>query len=251
MMKKTQELILVSLFSSIILMLSLIPNLGLIVVFGGVSLTIIHIPVLIGVMTFKRLTNVLILGFVFGLGSFLAALTRGSTPIDLAFVNPLISILPRMLFAVAAFYLFTFSKHLQQRISYVYQFILLAVILFFMSIGLAEYLITADILASWISYLVVGFIFIIILVVMYVQTRTKRDYMFIPTTALLSTLFHTLLVLSALVIVEPSLFNFTFGQAVEVIYGIMITNGLLEAVLAVFVVSPVVFALSHALREQL
>ena len=250
MMKKTQELILVSLFSSIILMLSLIPNLGLIIVFGGVSLTIIHIPVLIGVMTFKRLVNVIILGFVFGLGSFLAALTRGSTPIDLAFVNPLISIVPRILFAVAAFYLFKFSKYLQQHISYVYQFILLAVVLVLMSIGLADYVVTADILAPLVSYLVVGFILVFMLVVMYLQTRTKRDYMFIPTTALLSTLFHTLLVLSALVIVEPSLFNFTFGQAVEVIYGIMITNGLLEAVLAVFVVSPIVFALRLALRDQ-
>jgi len=89
------------------------------------------------------------------------------------------------------------------------------------------------------------------LVIIYFQTRTKRDYMFIPTTALLATLVHTILVLSALVIVEPSLFNFTFGQAVEVIYGIMITNGLLEAILAVFVVSPIVFALRHALRDHL
>jgi len=151
MMKRTQELILVSLFSSIILMLSLIPNLGLIVVFGGVSLTIIHIPVLIGVMTFKRLSNVLILGVVFGLGSFLAALTRGSTPIDLAFVNPLISIVPRILFAVAAWYLFKFSKYLQQNISYVYQFIVLAFVLLFMSVGLADYLVTARILVPLVS----------------------------------------------------------------------------------------------------
>jgi uncharacterized membrane protein len=68
--------------------------------------------------------------------------------------------------------------------------------------------------------------------------------MFVTLTALFSTLAHTILVLSALLIVEPTLFNFTFGApSVELIYGIMVTNGLLEAVVAVLVVTPIVRAI--------
>jgi uncharacterized membrane protein len=249
MFKKTQELILVSLFSSIILMLSLIPNIGLIVVFGGVSLTIIHIPVLIGAMTFKRVSNVLILGFVFGLGSLLAALMRGSTPIDLAFVNPLISVVPRILFAAAAFYMFKWSKFLQTKMNYIGQFILLAIILFFMSLGLQQYLVEIEVANTLITTFIVFTLYILVIFFMYTQTRNKRAFMFIPTTALLSTLLHTVFVLSFLVIVRPALFNFTFNQAVDVIYGIMITNGLLEAALAVLVVTPIVFALKQALGD--
>jgi hypothetical protein len=112
-----------------------------------------------------------------------------------------------------------------------------------MSIGLYNYLVSSETLNTFVSIIVSSVIWIVITVFMYVQTKRRPTIMFIPLTSLVSTLLHTVLVLSALVIVEPSLFNFTFGVAVNVIYGIMISNGLLEAVVAVFVVTPVVTAL--------
>lgn len=241
-MVKTQELILVSLFSAIILILAMVPNVGLIS-FGAVAITIIHIPVLIGAMTLKRVSSVLVLGLLFGLGSLFAALTRGSTPIDLAFINPLISVLPRILFALIAFYIFKGSRFVIKSLPYVASLSILSVIMLIMSIGLYNYLVTSETLNTFVSIIVSSVIWIVITVFMYVQTKKRPTIMFIPLTSLVSTLLHTVLVLSALVIVEPSLFNFTFGVAVNVIYGIMISNGLLEAVVAVFVVTPVVTAL--------
>jgi uncharacterized membrane protein len=241
-MVKTQELILVSLFSAIILILAMVPNVGLIS-FGAVAITIIHIPVLIGAMTLKRISSVLVLGLLFGLGSLFAALTRGSTPIDLAFINPLISVLPRILFALIAFYIFKGSRFVIKSLPYVASLSILSVIMLIMSIGLYNYLVTSETLNTFVSIIVSSVIWIVITVFMYVQTIKRPTIMFIPLTSLVSTLLHTVLVLSALVIVEPSLFNFTFGVAVNVIYGIMISNGLLEAVVAVFVVTPVVTAL--------
>jgi uncharacterized membrane protein len=241
-MVKTQELILVSLFSAIILILAMVPNVGLIS-FGAVAITIIHIPVLIGAMTLKRVSSVLVLGLLFGLGSLFAALTRGSTPIDLAFINPLISVLPRILFALIAFYIFKGSRFVIKSLPYVASLSILSVIMLIMSIGLYNYLVSSETLNTFVSIIVSSVIWIVITVFMYVQTIKRPTIMFIPLTSLVSTLLHTVLVLSALVIVEPSLFNFTFGVAVNVIYGIMISNGLLEAVVAVFVVTPVVTAL--------
>jgi uncharacterized membrane protein len=241
-MVKTQELILVSLFSAIILILAMVPNVGLIS-FGAVAITIIHIPVLIGAMTLKRVSSVLVLGLLFGLGSLFAALTRGSTPIDLAFINPLISVLPRILFALIAFYIFKGSRFVIKSLPYVASLSILSVIMLIMSIGLYNYLVSSETLNTFVSIIVSSVIWIVITVFMYVQTKKRPTIMFIPLTSLVSTLLHTVLVLSALVIVEPSLFNFTFGVAVNVIYGIMISNGLLEAVVAVFVVTPVVTAL--------
>ena len=282
-MVKTQELILVSLFSAIILILAMVPNLGLIS-FGAVSITIIHIPVLIGAMSLKRVTSVFVLGLLFGLGTLFAALTRGSTPFDLAFINPLISVIPRILFALIAFYLFKGSRYLIKSLPYIASLAILSAIMLVMSIGLYDYLVSSETfnvvpsvvisILIWVESLAIlsaimpvmsiglydylvspetfnvvlsGVISILIWVVitafMYVQTKKRPSIMFIPLTSLVATLLHTVLVLSALVIVEPSLFNFTFGVAVNVIYGIMISNGLLEAVVAVFVVTPVVTAL--------
>lgn len=241
-MVKTQELILVSLFSAIILILAMVPNVGLIS-FRAVSITIIHIPVLIGAMTLKRLSSVFVLGLLFGLGTLFAALTRGSTPIDLAFINPLISVVPRVLFALIAFYIFKGSRYIIKALPYVASISILSVIMLVMSIGLYNYLVSSETLNTFVSIIVSSVIWIVITVFMFIQTKKRPTIMFIPLTSLVSTLLHTVLVLSALVIVEPSLFNFTFGVAVNVIYGIMISNGLLEAVVAVFVVTPVVTAL--------
>jgi hypothetical protein len=112
-----------------------------------------------------------------------------------------------------------------------------------MSIGLYDYLVSSETLNVVPSIILSILIWVAITAFMYVQTKKRPSIMFIPLTSLVATLLHTVLVLSALVIVEPSLFNFTFGVAVNVIYGIMISNGLLEAVVAVFVVTPVVTAL--------
>jgi uncharacterized membrane protein len=248
MFRKTQELILVSLFGAIILGLAMIPNVGLITLFGAVSITIIHIPVLIGAMTLKKLSSVVILGTLFGLGSLFAALTRGATPVDLAFVNPLISVIPRMLFAISAYYIFKSAKWFQSFLHYMLQLAILSIIVLIMSIGLATYLMDNNFFSITVSILLSTILFVSVIIFMYYQTRHRKNLVFIPVTSFLATLLHTFFVLSALVLVEPGLFNLSFGAALEVIYGIVVTNGLLEAVVAVLVVTPIVTALAQALK---
>jgi len=99
--KEVFEFTLTSIFSAIILLMSFFPEIGFITIIPGISITLVHIPVLIGVFLLP-FNKVLILGFFFGVGSLFKALMSASNPFDMAFFSPLVSILPRILFAAAA-----------------------------------------------------------------------------------------------------------------------------------------------------
>lgn len=91
----------IAVFTTMIIVMAFVPMLGFIQI-GAVSLTIIHIPVLIGGIFGGRKVAVS-LATVFGLMSLIIALTRPTGPIDLVFQNPLVSVLPRILFGLALY----------------------------------------------------------------------------------------------------------------------------------------------------
>lgn len=109
--KQMFEFVLTSVFGAIIMLLALIPNLGYVTIFPGVSITLVHIPVLIGVFILS-IRSSLILGLFFGVSSLIASYMYGVSPFDLAFRNPLIAIIPRVLFALGAFYIVKMFKKL-------------------------------------------------------------------------------------------------------------------------------------------
>ena len=74
---------------------------GFIPWFSGASLTIMHVPVIIGAILEGPLVGAFI-GFLFGLFSLLQSAIAPTGPVDTAFVNPLISVLPRLLIGPAA-----------------------------------------------------------------------------------------------------------------------------------------------------
>lgn len=106
------NLVLFSIFSALILLLGLIPQIGYIRL-GPVAITIVHIPVLIGIMVLPFWHSVG-LGFIFGISSLIASFIYATSPIDLAFQNPLISVLPRVIFAIFAYLVFHGSSLLQK-----------------------------------------------------------------------------------------------------------------------------------------
>src|SRR5690606_10780914 len=70
-----------------------------------VSVTLVHIPVLIGIFIVKPKYSWLI-ALSFGLSSLIASYMYATNPVDLAFRNPLISVVPRVLFGFAAWGIF-------------------------------------------------------------------------------------------------------------------------------------------------
>jgi len=107
-----RDLVFASIIVAIIVFLSF-TMLGFITYTDLVSITIIHIPVLVGAIMLGKKVGVL-LGTVFGICSMiLAFMVRGG---NAPFTNPLLSILPRVLFGwyIYPLYLF-FNKKLKRK----------------------------------------------------------------------------------------------------------------------------------------
>lgn len=100
---KTKDLVFTALFMGIVFMLGLWPNLGFIEI-GPISVTIIHIPVIIGAIFLGSKSGILI-GLAFGIGSFMNSMTSGVlfAPV---FANPLVSVLPRIIFGFVTYYIY-------------------------------------------------------------------------------------------------------------------------------------------------
>lgn len=190
--ERVREIAVTGILSGLIIIMTLVPFLGYITLFGIAAITLIHIPVLIGGIFGGRRTA-FILATVFGLGSMFVALTRPAGPIDLVFQNPLVSVVPRMLFGLAIYYIYEFFK----------RFI-------------------------------------------------PNKYAATSVTMVVATFVHTLLVLVPLWLFGTSAFEeIGFqGNMLTLIFGVIITNGFMEMLLAGLIGGPIATRLRDALIEE-
>jgi len=103
-----RKLALTGAFSALIIVLTF-TNLGFITFSPVVSITILPIPVIL-VACLAGLPEGIFAGFIFGLMSLIKAAMSPSGVLDPLFVNPLCSVLPRMLFAAIAWGLWELFK---------------------------------------------------------------------------------------------------------------------------------------------
>lgn len=82
-------------------------HIGFIPWFSGASITIMQIPVILAALIAGKYSG-LGTGFIFGIFSLIQAAIAPIGPLDPFFVNPLVSILPRNLMGLGAFYCFAF-----------------------------------------------------------------------------------------------------------------------------------------------
>jgi uncharacterized membrane protein len=78
-------------------------RLGMIPWFSGASITICHIPAILATLLYG-LPSGLVVGGVFGISSLILAATQG-TGLDVFFINPLISVLPRLTLPVVVYFM--------------------------------------------------------------------------------------------------------------------------------------------------
>ncbi len=251
--KKILNLTLFSTFSAIILLIGLIPEIGYITFIPGIaSITIVHIPVLIGI-TLLPLSYAAGLGLMFGLTSFIASFIYAKSTFDYAFQNPLISILPRILFAVIAFLVINGLKKLLKNIKHseIYAFTIVSfvsiVFMFFVAEGLLK-------LTNWeriYVYLGVLIITVVLLFLYYLflRTPTHRKLAYIPTSFIVSSLIHSLLVLTLIALFKPTAYGDNpdlFG----LILAIFSSNSLVEALAAILIGTPIVVALHNVIEIE-
>ena len=92
---RTRKIVVTAVLAAITIVLGLLPFGGYIP-FAGISITILTIPVIIGAILEGPVVGAGI-GLIFGLTSLYQAATAPKSPLDPLFVNPLLSVLPRML----------------------------------------------------------------------------------------------------------------------------------------------------------
>ncbi|MDY0277029.1 MAG: hypothetical protein RBQ97_02990 [Acholeplasma sp.] len=254
--KRVFELTLTSILGAVIMVLSLVPQLGFITIAPGITVTIVHIPVIIGIFLLN-MSNSLLLGFLFGLGSLIAALSN-SEPFNQAFINPLVSIVPRVIFAYLTVYLVRAFKLLNNSPKgKTLMFVMVSVITsfaFLFGIDNALKLITPEHFSNVAKVsrpITLLFIFIFIGLYYYVAFKKKSHVTYIPSVFIISTVIHTIVVLTAVFIVRPKVFFDTFGEnqsVLGIIFMIAMVNGLIEAIVAAIIGTPIAIATTNYLE---
>ena len=91
---RTRKIVIAGVLSAISILLAVTP-IGYLITIAGVSATTMHIPVIIGAILEGPVVGALI-GLVFGVTSLIRAAVAPNGPVDPLFINPLLSVLPRL-----------------------------------------------------------------------------------------------------------------------------------------------------------
>jgi uncharacterized membrane protein len=97
---RTRKIVITSVMAAVSVVLGA-TRLGFIPWFSGASLTIMHVPVIIGAILEGPIVG-MIIGLIFGVFSLIQAAVAPTGPVDVFFVNPLISVLPRIVIGLSA-----------------------------------------------------------------------------------------------------------------------------------------------------
>ncbi len=239
---------LTGIFTAIIVLMTVVPQLGFIFLTPIASITLLHVPVLIGVFMMPKKYGI-ILGLAFGLASFIRSFFP-SAPLDYAFQNPLVSVLPRVLFALGAAYIFEFLKWINKTLKYgdvITFFIVTLVTIFGLYYGAEAISMMTSWSMNWLApvSLALGIIFLS-LYFAYINSKEKTN-VFLPSALILSTLLHTLLVLTLLSIFATNLVEdfYPNKSVVATIFAVAASNGLAEAIAAALIGTPILIALQN------
>jgi uncharacterized membrane protein len=105
---RTRKIVVAGVMAAVAILLG-VTRWGFIPWFAGVSLTIMHVPVIIGAILEGPIVG-LVIGLIFGLFSMIQAAVAPNGPGDVIFTNPLISILPRLFIGPAAWLVWSALK---------------------------------------------------------------------------------------------------------------------------------------------
>lgn len=97
---RTRKIVITAVMAAVSVVLGA-TRLGFIPWFSGASLTIMHVPVIIGAILEGPVVG-MIIGLIFGIFSLIQAAVAPTGPVDVFFVNPLISVLPRIVIGLSA-----------------------------------------------------------------------------------------------------------------------------------------------------
>ncbi len=224
---KERDNVLLALFIAIIGIMTFVPFLGYITT-GGISITTIHIPLIIGAIALGK-TRGAVIGLAFGLFNLIKAYTSG-TPEALIFMDPMISVLPRVLAGYFIGLFFEFINNFENKKGE--------------SATRKLYYLISIISIALVSLLfgIIGFcVSVLIAVVIYfiLEKYSSKFKLSVILTSITGTLIHTVLVLTAIgVFAGSSLLS--VGENIIAIFQIVVLLNVVFEILIAVVITPVI-----------
>lgn len=210
---------------------------------GPTRATIMHIPVIIGAIMEGPVVGAFV-GLIFGVFSIFQAITN-PTPVSVVFLNPLVSVLPRILIGIVTYYVYNSLKRLGTKKTLGILYILWIGIILYLAKGIYGNISNSD--NIYVLLMNIG-LMILTLIASYITTvKYKNSSLDIILGTIAGTLTNTGLVLTMIYLLYGTMFVEKIGLdpnlAGKIIFGIGVTNGIPEGIIAVIIVSSVVNAL--------
>lgn len=207
---------------------------------GPTRATIMHIPVIIGAITAGPLVGGLV-GLIFGLFSIFQAITN-PTPVSFVFLNPLVSVLPRILIGLVTYYIYEGLKRLGDKNTKLLLYLIWISIFIYLAYGIYENIVKFQGITP---ILVNSFFLVLSLIFAYfTSTRIRDKSLDLVIATITGTLTNTVGVLLMIYLLYGERFVLSQGlnplHARKIILGIAFTNGIPEAIIAIIVVVSVV-----------
>lgn len=213
---------------------------------GPTRATIMHIPVIIGAIMEGPIVGGVV-GLIFGLFSIFQAITN-PLPTSFVFLNPIVSVLPRVLIGITTYYAYNALKKLGNK-----KTIYLLYLIWIGIIGYLSYGIYGNIKGSgsiWLILMNIILIIITLIMIYYTYVKSKHNKgLDVIIATIVGTLTNTVGVLFMIYLIFGERFVASIGGdptlARKIILGIGVTNGIPEAIIGIIITSSVVGALQE------
>lgn len=240
----TRKMAIVGVLGGISIVLGMTP-IGFIPV-GPTRATIMHIPVIVCAILEGPVAGGLV-GLIFGLFSIFQAIFN-PTPVSFAFLNPLVSIVPRVLIGITSYYVYKSLNKLGNNKTLILLNAIWIAIAGYLGYGIYDIVINEK--NVWLIVMNVLLI-ILTLIIAYFTNRSKMNKpLDIVVSAVAGTMTNTVLVLSMIYLLYAESFvkalGLDTGLSGKIIFGIGVANGIPESIIAVLIVTGVVSAVKKS-----
>lgn len=243
--QKIVRLALLAMFSAIIAAMTFTPYVGYITIPGMLSITTLHIIVIIAAVVMNNFLDGAILGAVWGITCLLYAIYNGTADAAI-FLDPRISVVPRILVGIliVAFYRLSLlaSKYKVSKI--IFEIVVL------LAFGTLVGILTNNISGSKIAGIIVGIVVMAFCSVLFIVFAKKTKSMPLFFAALGGTFSNTVLVLTAINLFGSQGFIDLTGTIQGVFSTVIALNGSIEIVAAVVIAVPCCIAVTNAINKS-
>lgn len=233
-----RKLTIIGVLGAISVVLGLTP-LGFIPI-GPTRATIMHIPVIIGAIIEGPVVGALV-GLIFGLFSIYQAITA-PTPVSFVFLNPLVSVLPRVLIGITSYYTYRALSGIGQKNTFRLLNLVWILITGYLAYGIYQNIVVFT--SIWPVLINILLLLIVYGMIYFTAKKLKSKALDVIVATVVGTMTNTVGVLTMIYIFFGERFVEALGQskefALKAIVAIGVTNGIPESIIAIIIVTSVV-----------